>query len=161
MFYNMVTLSTVSFSPIVGGYITEKHGWRMQFYIIAGFLFLGLVLLIFACPEHAYSRPLLYETDVITGGARIGDGGNGQSSPSEVELSEIESITEKPKTYIQELKPYSKNVSREKHLVLLARPFVCMLYPAVIWAFFLGGCWSTWVSSQTACQPSTQKLIKW
>ena len=153
MFYNMMTLSTVSFSPIIGGYITEKHGWRMQFYIIAGFLFLGIFLLVLACPEHAYSRPLAYETDVVAGEAHTI---NGQSTPSE-----NESMTEKPKSYLQELKPYSNNVSGEKYLVLLARPFVCMLYPAVVWAFFLGGCWSTWVSSQTACRLSAQKLTEW
>ncbi len=153
MFYNMMTLSTVSFSPIIGGYITETYGWRTQFYIIAGFLFLGIILLVLACPEHAYSRPISYETDVIAGEARMEGGGNGQGSSSE-----NESMTEKPKSYIQELKPYSKNVSGEKCLVLLARPFVCMLYPAVIWAFFLGGCWSTWVSSQMACRRSAHEL---
>ena len=66
MFYNMMTLSAVSFSPIVGGYITEKHGWRTQFYIIAGFLFVGIVLLFFACREHVYTRPALCDTDVTT-----------------------------------------------------------------------------------------------
>lgn len=138
MFYNMMTLSTVTLSPIIGGYITETYGWRMQFYIIAGFLFLGIILLILACPEHAYSRPMVYETDVVAGEAHTAVLDTDASPP------EDESMTEKPKTYIQELKPYSKNVTGENYLVVLARPFVCMLYPAVIWAFLLGGCWSTW-----------------
>lgn len=146
MFYNMMTLSTVTLSPIIGGYITETYGWRMQFYIIAGFLFLGIILLILACPEHAYSRPMVYETDVVAGEAHTAVLDTDASPP------EDESMTEKPKTYIQELKPYSKNVTGENYLVVLARPFVCMLYPAVIWAFLLGGCWSTWVSSPTACR---------
>ena len=141
MFYNMMTLSTVSFSPIIGGYITEKHGWRTQFYILAGFLFVGIIFITLACPEHAYTRPMVYETDVIASEVHIADSLSVQELPSDQT-----SMTEKPKSYVQELKLYGTNVSGENLLVLLARPFVCMLYPAVIWAFFLGGCWSTWVS---------------
>lgn len=146
MFYNMMTLTTVSFSPIVGGYISEKYGWRTQFYIIAGFLFVGLNLLIFACPEHAYNRPLTLETDIIP--AEISPEKDAKSQDT---LSKHNSVAEKPRSYLQELRPYSTNISGENPLVLLARPFACMLYPAVIWAFFLGGCWSTWVNLLDIC----------
>ena len=145
MFYNMMTLSTVSFSPIIGGYITEKHGWRTQFYIIAGFLFIGLVLLVFACPEHTYKRPMVLETDIIAGETPLAGEGDGEKLPSMEDANRDDLIVEKPKSYVQELKPYSKNFSGENVFILLARPFACMLNPAVIWAFFLGGCWSTWV----------------
>ena len=140
MFYNMMTLSTVSFSPIIGGYITEKHGWRTQFYVISGFLFIGVLLLLLACPEHAYNRPMVFETDIIAVQVHTEDSFHEESLP------EHDTKTEKPKSYAQELKPYSGKISGDNCLVLLVRPFVCMLYPAVIWAFFLGGCWSTWVS---------------
>ncbi len=148
-FYNLVTLSTVAFSPIIGGYITEKHGWRTQFYILAGFLFVGLLLLFFACPEHEYHRPLALETDVMVGELPSTREAEKEKLPSEEVDKRDKSPDQsagKPNTYAQELKPFSKNISGENILILLARPFVCMLYPAVIWAFFLGGCWSTWVS---------------
>lgn len=150
MFYNMMTLSTVSFSPIIGGYITDKYGWRTQFYILAGFLFVGIIFITFACPEHTYTRPMVYETDVIASEVHIAEALSAQESPSDQA-----SMTEKPKSYRQELKLYSENISGENFLVLLARPFVCMLYPAVIWAFFLGGCWSTWVSLCKIHHPDT------
>ena len=141
MFYNMATLTTVTFSPVIGGYVSEKHGWRTQFYILAGFIFIGILLLVFLCPEHAYNRPTAYETDVT--GLKIDTAG----LESEEVHSEQTSVTEKQKSYGQELKPFSRNIAGENPLVLLARPLVCMCYPAVIWAFLLGGCWSTWVSS--------------
>lgn len=143
MFYNMVTLSTVAFSPIIGGYITEEHGWRTQFYVLAGFLFIGLLLLFFACPEHEYHRPLALETDVMARELPLTREAENEKLPS-VEVNKRDKSTdqsaEKPKPYAQELKPFSKNISGDNFLILLARPFVCMLYPAVIWAFFLGGC---------------------
>jgi len=149
MFYNMVTLSTVAFSPIIGGYITEKHGWRTQFYVLAGFLFVGLLLLFFACPEHEYHRPPALETDVMAGELSSTREAENEKLPTvEVDTRNTSpnQSAEKPKPYAQELRPFSRNISGEDFFILLARPFVCMLYPAVIWAFFLGGCWSTWVS---------------
>ena len=143
MFYNMMTLSAVSFSPIVGGYITEKHGWRTQFYIIAGFLFIGIVLLFFACPEHVYTRPAVCDTDVTTQQGPEDD--VEPRTPAAIDDSSIE----KPESYAQQLKPYRRNVAERSITVLLARPLVCMIYPAVLWAFLLGGCWSTWV-----CRPN-------
>lgn len=147
MFYNMMTLSTVSFSPIIGGYITEKHGWRTQFYIIAGFLFIGIIFLVLACPEHAYNQPLVFETDVVSGEVLIEHTDSSQDSPVG-----HNSTTEKPKSYVQELKPYSTNIYGENMFILLTRPLLCMFYPAVIWAFFNGGFWSTWVGFQKDCK---------
>ena len=61
---------------------------------------------------------------------------------------------EKPESYVQQLRPYRRNVVESSITVLLARPLVCMIYPAVLWAFFLGGCWSTWV-----CRPDNRLLM--
>jgi len=45
----------------------------MQFKILIGFTGLALLAIIFACPEHAYVRPSIYETDMIsTEGVAIG-----------------------------------------------------------------------------------------
>ena len=151
MFYNLVTLGVVTFSPIVGGYITQMHGWRTQFYVIAGFLFLGLLLLIFACPEHVYNRPIEYETDVIALEPQVI-----KESDKKVELTANDGAADEPMTYWQELRPFGSRISRQNPLLLLARPFACMLYPAVVWAFLVGGCWSTWVGFmlRDSCMPT-------
>ena len=139
MFYNMMTLSTVSLSPIVGGYITEKYGWRTQFYIIAGFLLVGIVVLFFACPEHAYIRPAVCDTDLAVNQSSDEVEEN-RSPPAGTDFS-----IETSESYAQQLRPYGKRLTKESITVLLAKPLVCIVYPAVLWAFFLGGCWSTWV----------------
>jgi hypothetical protein len=51
---------------------------------------------------------------------------------------------DKPKTYLQELKIFNGRYSHQNPLVLLARPFVCFLYPAVILGITVGGLWSSW-----------------
>ena len=140
--YSMATFTTVNFSPIIGGYITQRHGWRTQFYIITGFLVIGLILLVFGCPEHVYQRPLKFETDV-NGSAPLEAIKNDDLVVTEVTEEEA---SDKPKSYLEELKPFTFISGHENLLKILAQPLVCMLFPTVIWAFLLGGFWSAWVS---------------
>jgi predicted MFS family arabinose efflux permease len=62
--YNIVTLGVANVGPILGGYISQAYGWRMQFKILINFTGLALLVIIFACPEHGYVRPNIYETDM-------------------------------------------------------------------------------------------------
>ncbi|KAL1968077.1 hypothetical protein VTN77DRAFT_2207 [Rasamsonia byssochlamydoides] len=134
--YNIVTLGAANICPILGGYISQQYGWRMQFRILIAFTGLALLLIIFACPEHAYVRPQAYETDMA-------DETENPKNAEGVE-SNAETSTEKPRTYWDELKPFNGLISRQNLLILLARPFACFLYPAVFWGFTVGGLWSAW-----------------
>jgi MFS family permease len=142
MFYNMMTLSTVAFSPIIGGYISQVHGWRTQFYIISGFLVVGLLMLIFACPEHTYMRN--HESRSSTSDEETV---NPEKQDTANVVAEISNgpPSESRKSWLQELKPFNRRFSKDNILILTLKPFVCMLYPTVFWAFLIGGCWSAWV----------------
>lgn len=167
MFYNIVTLGVANVTPILGGYVSQLYGWRMMFRILFAFTGLALIAIIFACPEHAYVRPTVFETDVnsTTDLASSEQEKNGQvvgSSTAESESGDNRDAAqgnraspavvsgvaeEKPLTYLEELKPFNGFITRQNPLVLLARPFACFLYPAVFWGFTVGGLWSAWVST--------------
>jgi MFS family permease len=148
--YNIVTLGVAQLTPIAGGYISQKYGWRTQFYILIAFSSIALLLITFACPEHGnYKRAAIYETD--TGREQLLESSNEKSTSAAQVRSTQEEVanvntTDKPRSYIQELNPFSGFDRHQNPLILAARPFVCMLYPAVFWGFTVGGLWSAWVS---------------
>jgi hypothetical protein len=148
-----VTLGVANVVPILGGYISETYGWRMQFKILIAFTGLALLVIVFFCPEHAYIRPSIYDTDMrSTEGLTGAHEKNSVSNASETEVPSGENDTatptldsvEKPRTYWEELKPFNGFITRQNPLILLARPFACFVYPAVFWGFTVGGLWSSW-----------------
>ncbi|KAE8446563.1 hypothetical protein EG329_011895 [Mollisiaceae sp. DMI_Dod_QoI] len=156
VFYNIVSLGCASLEPVLGGYIAQTYGWTMEFNILIAFTGLALLAIIFACPETSYVRSSIYETDMQStlGLADPSEKKSGTTTTSEIEEStsgpesprlDISAAIEKPKTYWEELKPFNGFITRQNPLVLLARPFVCFLYPAVFWGFTVGGLWSSWV----------------
>jgi len=54
--------------PVLGGFISTRHGWRAQFQIMSAFLGPALILVILLVPEHAYNRPAIFNTDLHFGG---------------------------------------------------------------------------------------------
>ncbi|CZR56389.1 related to transporter protein HOL1 [Phialocephala subalpina] len=155
VFYNIVSLGCASLEPNLGGYIAQKYGWTMGFNILIGFTGVALLAIIFACPETTYIRPEIYETDMrSTEGLATSQEKKSDTTTWEIEEStaggEVSNttpsiISEKPRTYWQELKPFNGIYRRQNPLILLARPFVCFLYPAVFWGFTVGGLWSSWI----------------
>jgi hypothetical protein len=58
-------LGVANLTPIAGGYISDKYGWRMQFYILIAFTAAALLCIILGCPDHGnYSRSQRGDTDV-------------------------------------------------------------------------------------------------
>jgi len=138
--------------PVAGGYISDKYGWRTQFKILSAFAGVAVLLIILFCPEHAYNRPVIFETDVASTENLTTTAG--EKDPEEtvkpIPQTEEERATEsfeKRNSYVQELKPFNGLVSRQNPFILAARPFACMLYPAVFWGFTVGGLWTAWVSN--------------
>ena len=144
--------------PIIAGYISVQHGWRMQFKLISGFLGPVLLAVILFCPEHAFRRNRKFETDLGSGGSStstsvdnstVAAGGDGKDNVGEKSQEvDHEGGEGKPKkTFLQELKIYNGRFSDDSFWKLLVAPFPCMLYPATIWAFLLQGTFVTWVST--------------
>jgi MFS family permease len=147
-FYNLTFLGTTYFMPVIAGYISVQHGWRMQFKIIAGFLGVCVLAVVLFCPEHAFRRNRKYETDLGSGDSSTTSvqesaGVKGELEEKVVETTVAEGSQEK-KTFTQELKIYNGRFSDDSFWKLMLAPFPCMLYPATIWAFLFQGTFVTW-----------------
>jgi MFS family permease len=135
VFYNIVTLGCANVVPILGGWISNKYNFQMQFRILISFTGLALLAIIFACLEHTYVRPSIYETDMAsTEGVAIVNEKNAETTtavettpPAKTEedaskpaaetarengsTGATSTSTEIPKTYWEELKPFSGRLS--------------------------------------------------
>ena len=152
--YTLWILGCVNTAPIIGGYIALNYGWRMLFKIAAGFVGMSMVLIFSLCPETTYHRPGILETDIRSTNELENDGDekNGETAETstvpEVSPSSSESaIAEIPRTWFQELAPFSGRHDPGSFFKFLARPFACFLYPAVIVGFLLLGLFTAWVSA--------------
>lgn len=168
----MLALGPVNFSPVLSGYVADKYGWRTNFWIMTAFVCCALLLVIFACPETSYHRPLINETDInsteelpITETAKTASQivvNEKESDDSAVSLDKAsahggglagQDTSDQPRTFVQELRPFRGRISHDSPFVLLARLFTCALYPAVIWSFLVGGTYVAWV--RTASNTTT------
>lgn len=154
-----MTLGPVNLSPLVSGYVADKYGWRMNFWILTAFTAAALILIIFAAPETTYNRPIVYETDLTsiarqnrsmeeTTSETTEHGDKHSSSALDREVPMMDYGTNQlPRSYWQELRPFRGIETRDNPFVLLARLFVCACYPAVFWSFLVGGTYVAWVST--------------
>jgi MFS family permease len=147
-FYNLTFLGCTFFMPVLGGFISMRHGWRTQFQIISAFLVPVVVLVVLLVPEHVYNRPAIFNTDLHSED-NLGDLDEQLARVSELPSTGNPSLTagqvDKPKTFVQELKIYNGRFTDESFFKLLLAPFVLFLYPATLWAFSFQGTFITWV----------------
>ena len=158
-----MSLGPVNLSPIISGYVADKYGWRMNFWIMTAFTAVALLLIFFAAPETTYIRPAIYETDITSRenmpikeeklaadsiATAKEPGSNISNAPADKEMTSMDTHKDQfPISYWQELLPIRGLETRDNPLVLLARLFTCGLYPAVIWSFLVGGTYVAWVST--------------
>jgi hypothetical protein len=150
--------------PVLGGYISTKHGWRSQFQIISAFLGPCVILIFLLVPESSYNRPAIFNTDYASADNLSEleeelEKVNKTSSPQDTGAkeahvqSDAEGVSpndpvgsgEKKKTFVQELKLFNGRFSDESFFKLLLAPFALFTYPATIWAFLFQGSFVTWV----------------
>ena len=154
-----MSLGPVVLSPLVSGYVADKYGWRMNFWILTAFTAAALILIIFAAPETTYNRPAVYETDVISVTRQNSSVEQSMSETTEYRNKHSSSaldtqvpmtengMNELPWSYWQELRPFRGIETRDNPFVHLVRLFVCSCYPAVLWSFLVGGTYIAWVST--------------
>ena len=138
-FLNLMSLGPINLAPVLSGYVAEKYTWRTNFWILTAFTGLGWVLIVFACPETRYNRPMMFETDLVTSAETTTLPFSGEPSMA------LGTESQQKRTYWQDLRPFSgvdRNSNPLEHLVCL---FSCVFYPAVTWCFLVGSTYSGWV----------------
>ena len=146
-----MSLGPINLSPTLSGYVADRYGWRVNFWILTAFTAVNLILIISFVPETKYQRPSCCYADVAASGER-----SPKAHSDSVTLAAHASCDregEKALSYWQEPKPCTGVRLRDSIWRHTARLCACAMYPAVIWTFLVGGTYSGWVS----CLPTQHR----
>ncbi|GAA6041672.1 hypothetical protein JCM8097_003076 [Rhodosporidiobolus ruineniae] len=167
--WGFAILAGINVTPIINGYVigSETLGYRWCFWLISIFLGIGLIGIIFLCPETAYDRNPIFNTDEHSAADaaavnRAEDELDKASDGSPKPTGSIEHIEkgvvpqrrpiayQQPKTYLQTLAPiqYWGKVNVFK---LIIRPFPYFMSPVVLCTFFSYGLTTCWLVVLSVC----------
>ena len=136
-FYNLLGLGCAQLSPILGGYLTDKYGWRIQAWILVAFWATTAIAIFFGVPESNYIRSFKYETD-LRSTEKDSDSNSEQGIHKEAEDEFEGGPSNDPSlSYLQRLKPFNGIDTRSNPISLMLRLLLCALYPAVWWTFLV------------------------
>ncbi|OTA58932.1 MFS general substrate transporter [Hypoxylon sp. EC38] len=148
---------------IISGYIIQNLGWNWTYGICAIIFGIWIIVLFLFCPETAYRRDDSLNTDLGTGQENMNqitgredlkkaEGGSaGTEDIVEVEIEPIERATtnntgsEKKHSYWHDLKIFHGRVSDDPFWKVLARPFMMLIFPQVLFSFFAYGLTTSWL----------------
>lgn len=164
---NLSLFGGAFFTPVIVGKMTHTMGWQWTFYFIAIFSAALLPLVIFFCPETAYTRDSSYNTD--TSWARMGENSDSQEWKVSPSLEEQNPTSfDKPMdtdTYQhnheagsaphntipayswrsrEALMPFNGRKTDESFFKLVLRPFPLFFHPGILWACLIQGAIIGW-----------------
>ncbi|KAH8115459.1 MFS general substrate transporter [Phellopilus nigrolimitatus] len=167
--WNFAIGGGIAITPIINGFIINRPelGWRWTFWIIMIAFGISLLTSIFFMPETMYDRQPAYNAnfettyeDFATSNSdvpgledegTVSAGVVQKGSAEQIKLSisasrdtSLSPFSSPPKTFTEELKPwsYTSNVGFVKALL---RPFPFLLSPAVWFTFLAYGCTTVWL----------------
>jgi MFS family permease len=146
---NMALFGGAFFTPILVGKIAHTLGWAWSFYLIAIFMGTLLPFMVLFVPETAYTRPEMYNTDIVAvgtaHGASIDENPAHQASQAEGFFAPQKSRALPAKaTFIQGLALFNGRKTDESLLKLILRPLPLFLHPGILWACLIQGALIGW-----------------
>jgi MFS family permease len=137
---------------MISGYIIQDLGWNWTYGICACFFGVWTLVLFLFCPETAYRRDALLNTDLGTDdrAAELILGTEGKpSTASNVQTVERVntnlSSTETRNTWVSELKIFHGRVCDDSFFKVLARPLMMLIFPQVLFSFIAYGMTTSWL----------------
>ena len=137
--YGLSVLGGNELGPTLSAFIIQHLGMDWAFYIVAMFLGLNLVTMIFFMPETKFlgKRPNLISAVTTESSEKDKLG-----STSHVEVSST--APQEPRTYLQSLKFWGLNDPNINLLHTFLRPILLISYPTVLWACLIYGMSLSW-----------------
>ena len=132
-------------TPVFVGMIAARIGWQWSFYLLAIFMALGFLLLLFFVPETAFKRDTRLNTDLNANQDLRTSTSPTESMNSNSEEERLNESTATPTistskhTFAQRLMPFNGRKSDNSYIKLLLRPFPLYLQPAVFWGCLMQG----------------------
>ena len=127
--------------------MTDKYGWRSQFWCLFAFWIFVELLVVFVCPETSFHRGAQYDRDLNY---------TSEKSEDSIETSEepLESLHadhdvhrddfDSKRSYLEELLPYRQIPGSPGLILATVHFFVTGLYPIVWYTFIILGSYLSW-----------------
>ncbi|EJD39081.1 putative cycloheximide resistance protein [Auricularia subglabra TFB-10046 SS5] len=149
LWLNLPTASTGRrVSPPVNGFViaSAELGWRWAFWLISIAFGIALVLIILFVPETTVrAPPLPHAKAAVRGDAASGEESEKKLAEPTLEAASVTQDYLPPKTFIQELAPWSGYLNSAGLFEVFWRPFPFALSPAIIFAEFTYGLTTVWL----------------
>ncbi|KAL3485849.1 major facilitator superfamily domain-containing protein [Aspergillus germanicus] len=143
-----IAISGVANLPaLLSGLITDRLGWRWNFWMLAIFLGLGLGLVLLFAWETAFERHEEAVSSDIDPPERTSEKTpKPQQAQSEAieDIDTIDTTVAKRKPFLHRLSPFSGVHSEMPVWQMLVNPFLILIHPAVIWATVLLAISTAW-----------------
>ncbi|KAH8676347.1 major facilitator superfamily transporter [Xylariales sp. PMI_506] len=145
-FTNMAVFGGAFFTPIVVGKITHTIKWWWTFRLVSIFCAASLVALFFLCPETAFRRDPVLNTDMVAfTGSEDAMNQDKERHTTQVNPEAAAAAASRPKkTYLESLALFDGRKTDENFLKLLFRPFPLFAQPAFLWACLIQGTMIGW-----------------
>lgn len=132
--YGLSVLGGNELGPLLSAFIIQNLGMGWAFYIVAAFIGLNLITMIFFMPETKFTGERISTLEAST---RIA---TKEESPSVTEIP----VVQQKQTYQQEVLSFGKPDPNASLLKSFLRPFVLLAYPTVLWSCLIYGMALSW-----------------
>lgn len=138
---------------IISGYIIQDLGWNWTYGVCAIFFGVWIPVLVLFCPETAYRRNPILNTDLGTENrtAEILEEKGAQEETVENVHTNSDSLEESSRdieqkhSYVHELKIFHGRVCDDPFWKVLCRPLLMLIFPQVLFSFFAYGLTTSWL----------------
>ncbi|CZR58281.1 related to transporter protein HOL1 [Phialocephala subalpina] len=141
---------------IISGYIIQDLGWNWTYGICAVIYGVWILVLFFFCPETAYRRDAVLNTDLGTDDKAAELALEAEEKPitmgttthvesQSLENAELNETTEKKHSYAYQLQIFHGRVCDDSFLKVLTRPLMMLIFPQVLFSFFAYGLTTSWL----------------
>jgi MFS family permease len=139
---------------IISGYIIQDLGWNWTYGICAVIFGVWILVLFFFCPETAYRRDAVLNTDLGTDDKaaelvlEAEEKHTVMGATTHVESLdnvEINENTEKKHSYAYDLHIFHGRVCDDSFWKVLTRPLMMLIFPQVLFSFFAYGLTTSWL----------------
>ena len=165
-FTNLAVFGGAFFTPILVGKIADSMGVDWTFYWVSILMAITFPLVFVICPETAYRRDAVLNTDIVGDLAPTDPSSTGptaETSPTRGEeekdvprkggfvlfptsgaLQPIGDASTPRKSFVESLSLFDGRKTNERYWVLLLRPFPLIANPAFIWGCLIQGTMIGW-----------------
>lgn len=138
---------------IISGYIIQDLGWNWTYGICAILYGVWILVLFFFCPETAYRRDAVFNTDLSTkdhaeelAEKKMAAVEEKHEDVEAVERTDTNITWSEPKhSYLYELQIFHGRQSDDPYWKVLVRPLMMLIFPQVLFSFFAYGLTTSWL----------------